>query len=109
MDNIQKNLIISSRVKERRKRTRVLWDAAHKRLCELYGDMPDVRILNRFYSEKMIFENTDNPIIWDVIGAIRERARERGELISLSGTDGCCLCAHLLGAAETQTKLRHAL
>ena len=29
-----------------------IWDKAYKRIFELYGDMPNLRIISRFYSEK---------------------------------------------------------
>ena len=32
-----------------------IWDKAYKRIFELYGDMPDLRIVSRFYSEKQGF------------------------------------------------------
>ena len=32
-----------------------VWDKAYKRIFELYGDMPDLRIVSRFYSEKQAF------------------------------------------------------
>ena len=32
-----------------------IWDNAYKRIFELYGDMPDLRIVSRFYSEKQAF------------------------------------------------------
>ena len=32
-----------------------IWDKAYKRIFELYGDMPVLRIVSRFYSEKQGF------------------------------------------------------
>ena len=32
-----------------------IWDKAYKRVFELYGDAPDLRIVSRFYSEKQAF------------------------------------------------------
>jgi len=29
-----------------------IWDKAYKRIFELYGDAPDLRIVSRFFSEK---------------------------------------------------------
>ena len=35
------------------------WDKAYKRIFELYGNVPDLRIVSRFYSEKMILQESD--------------------------------------------------
>ena len=32
-----------------------IWDKAYKRIFELYGDMPDLRIVSRYFSEKQAF------------------------------------------------------
>ena len=32
-----------------------IWDNVYKRIFELYGDMPDLRIISRFFSEKQAF------------------------------------------------------
>ena len=32
-----------------------IWDEAYKRIFKFYGDMPDLRIISRFYSEKQAF------------------------------------------------------
>ena len=32
-----------------------IWDKAYNRIFELYGDMPDLRIISRFFSEKKAF------------------------------------------------------
>ena len=32
-----------------------IWDKAYKRIFELYGNVPDLRIVSRFYSEKQAF------------------------------------------------------
>lgn len=78
-----------------------LWQKAEKTLYALYGDMPDIRILNRFYSEKMIFGETDDIILWDLVAEIRLEAKHSGDLTNLSGTDSSCFVAYLMGASET--------
>lgn len=77
-----------------------LWKKAENTLYALYGDMPDIRILNRFYSEKMTFGGSDAIILWDRVGKIRCEALKRNHFIRTSGNAGSCFTAYLLGAAE---------
>ena len=86
-----------------------LWQKAKKALDALYGDMPDVRILNRFYSEKMLFEYTDYIIMWYLVAELRLRAKETDCLTKLSGTDASTLTAFLLSATETNPLELHYL
>ena len=76
MDNTSKNAVIKEKITERKRIERNLWKKAHNALTCLYGDMPNVRILNRFYSEKMLFENGDYIMMWDLVAELRLRARE---------------------------------
>ena len=74
-----------------------LWQKAEDTLHAIYGDMPDLRILNRFYAEKMIYGKSDNIIFWDLIAELRIEAKIRGDLTRLSST---CFVANLMGASE---------
>ena len=108
MDNT-KNTVINEKITERKRIERNLWKKAHNALICLYGDMPDVSILNRFYSEKMLFENGDYIMMWDLVAELRLRAREMDCLTKLSGTDTATLTAFLLSATETNPLELHYL
>ncbi len=84
-----------------------LWQKAEKALYDIYGDMPDIHILNRFYSEKMVFEKTQSVIFWDLVTEIRRRAKEKGYAATLGGTDGSCFTAYLLGMCENPLPLHY--
>ena len=77
-----------------------LWQKAEKTLYALYGDMADMRILNRFYSEKMAFFGSDVIILWNRVGEICAKAASRNHLARVRGTVGSCFTAYLLGATE---------
>lgn len=94
----EENLVSSEEYKEQRKKD--IWNKATARLYELYGDNPDARILNRFYSEKMIFGETDTIIVWDITADIRLEAKHCGHLTNMTGTDASCFVAYLMGASD---------
>lgn len=77
-----------------------IWAKAYKRIFELYGDMPDLRIVNRFYSEKMILQESYHIRYFDLFGNIRGRAEELGEHIFVRGPADSSLIAYLLEAIE---------
>ena len=77
-----------------------LWQKAEKALYALYGDMPDIRILNRFYSEKMAFGNSDAIILWNLAGEIMCSAPTGYSMPNVTGTTGSCFTAYLLGATS---------
>ena len=104
-----KNTTIKEIITERNRVKNNLWKKAHNTMIACYGDMPDVRILNRFYSEKMLFESGDYIMMWDLVAELRLRAREIDCLTKLSGTDTATLTAFLLGATETNPLELHYL
>ena len=79
-------------------RGRALWKRARDTLNVFYGEIPDISILNRFYSEKMYFGH--KIILWDILGEIRLRAKEKDYITTLPGTLSSCFAAHLLGASD---------
>ena len=83
-----------------RKHINDLWQKAEDALRALYGDMPDLFILNRFYSEKMAFFGSDVIISWARVGEICREAASRNHLAMVRGTVGSCFTAYLLGATE---------
>lgn len=68
-----------------------------------------MRILNRFYSEKMLFENGNYIMMWDLVAELRLRAREMDCLTKLLGTYTATLTAFLLSATETNPLELHYL
>ena len=98
---------MNNKINERKERINKLWKKAHDVLNSVYGEMPDVRMLNRFYSEMMIFGKSDSIIFWDLVAKIRDRARERGYTTSIGGTDGSCFTAYLLGLCENPLPLHY--
>lgn len=88
-----------------------LFDLAYERLLGLYGGdchTPDVRVLDRFFEEKMIMqENPFSVRYFELIGRLRQVAAEKGEHLYLSGTGGASFVAYLLGASETNPLPRH--
>lgn len=109
MNEITKNKITNENITTRKRLGSRLWKKAQDTINALYGDMPDVRILNRFYSEKMLFENTDYIIMWDLVAELRLRAKENNCLTKLAGTDTAAFSAFLLGATETNPLPLHYL
>lgn len=77
-----------------------IFDKAYHRLTELYGNTPDIHILSRFYSEKMILQESDYIRYLDLFGRISERATTLGEHIRIRGTAGSSFIANLLGATD---------
>lgn len=84
-------------IREKEKLKKELWEKAEEAFFALYGETPDSRILNRFYSEKMIFGETDAIIIWDITADIRLEAKKCGHLTNMTGTDASCFVAYLMG------------
>ncbi len=95
--------------KELGKIKRELWKKAHDALNFIYGDMPDVRILNRFYSEKMLFENSDYIMMWDLVAELRLKAKEDGSITRIYGTNTDAFASFLLAATETNPLELHYL
>lgn len=78
----------------------LLWQKAHDKLTEKYGELIDPTILLRFYHEKALLGSRDWIVFWDLIAKLKKRAREKGEHISLAGSVGASFVAYLLGATE---------
>ena len=77
-----------------------IWDNVYKRIFELYGDMPDLRIVSRFYSEKQAFMQYEiGKYFYDLAGLCRE-AEESGEQLIVKAPLASCLVAYLLGATD---------
>ena len=98
--NKDESIIINLKNQERSKLKKQLWDKAYDKMIAIYGDLPDKAILERFYSEKKMFNVSDAIILIDLIARIRSSSNEIGFQISLGGTEGSCFVSYLLGAVE---------
>jgi len=77
-----------------------IFDKAYHSLIDFYAGKPDIWCLNRFYSEKMILQESDYIRYFDLFGNIRRRAEELGEHIFVRGVADSSLIAFLLEAAD---------
>ena len=79
-----------------------IWNKAEKRLYELYGDYPDLRIVvNHFLSERMALAHFGVAEYFDEIAGIcRESLEKYNEKLIAKNTVSCCFTAYLLGASD---------
>ena len=77
-----------------------IWDKAHNRIFELYGDMPDLRIVSRFYSEKQAFMQYEIGKYFYDLAKLRREAEEAGERLITKNIAASCLVAYLLGTTD---------
>ena len=78
-----------------------IWNKAYKKLFELYGETPDIQIVNRFLSEKRFLADYGVAEYFDELGGIcRESIEKYNEKLIAKNTVSCCLTAYLLGASE---------
>ena len=88
-----------------------LLDKAYNCLLELYSGehtSPDIRILSRFYQEKMILSECEPYTRYlELLGKVRCVADEKGEHIFVRGTTGASFIAYLLGATDINPLPRH--
>ena len=78
-----------------------LWQKAYDNLQERYGVNPDLRILNRFYSEKMALRKSDSIILWDLALKIKNKATTSGQTLTIHGGIQSSFSGHLLAATDT--------
>lgn len=78
-----------------------IWNKAEQRLYELYGEYPDLCIVNRFLSEKMALAHFGVAEYFDELAGIcRESIEKYNEKLIVKNTVSCCFTAYLLGASE---------
>lgn len=77
-----------------------IWGNAYKRIFEIYGDMPDLRIVSRFYSEKQTFMQYEVGKYFYNLAKLRREAEEAGERLIVKAPVASCLLAYLLGATD---------
>jgi DNA polymerase III alpha subunit (gram-positive type) len=77
-----------------------IWDEAYKRIFKFYGDMPDLRIISRFYSEKQAFMQYEVGKYFYDLAKLRCEAEEAGERLIVKAPVASCLVAYLLGTTD---------
>ena len=77
-----------------------IWETAHKRIFDLYGDMPDLLIVSRFYSEKQAFMQYGVANYFNKLAMLRHEAENTGGLLIVNNAIASCFVAYLLGAVD---------
>ena len=77
-----------------------IWDKAYNRIYELYGDMPDLRIVSRFYSEKQALMQYEVGKYFYDLAKLRRGAEEAGERLIVKAPVASCFVAYLLRATD---------
>lgn len=77
-----------------------IWDSAYKKIFEHYGDMPDLRIVSRFYSEKQAFMQYEVGEYFYDLAKLRREAEDAGERLIVKNVVDSCLVAYLLGTTD---------
>ena len=79
-----------------------IWNKANKKIFELYGKNPDLRIVNRFLSEKSALEHFGVAGYFEELSGIcKESLNKHNEKLIAKNTVSCCFTAYLLGASDT--------
>ena len=77
-----------------------IWDKAYKRIFEIYGDMPDLRIINRFLSEKQaLMQHEAGKYFYD-LAKLRREVEDAGERLVVKNAVASCLVSYLIGATD---------
>ena len=78
-----------------------IWDKAYKRIFELYGENPDLNIVNRFLSEKVALAHFGVAEYFEELAGICQESIEKyNEKLVVKNTVCSCFTAYLLGASE---------
>ena len=76
------------------------WDKAYTKIFELYGNMPDLRIISRFYSEKQAFMQYEIGKYFYDLAKLRREAEGVGERLIVKAPVASCLVAYLLDTID---------
>ena len=77
-----------------------IWDKAYKRIFELYGDMPDLRIVSRFHSEKQALMQYDVGKYFYDLFRFRAEVKQADDRMVVKAPIASCCVAYLLGATD---------
>ena len=84
-----------------------IWDKAYKRIFELYGDMPDLRIVSRFYSEKQVFMQYEVGKYFYDLFRLRAEVKQADDRMVVKAPIASCFVAYLLGATDENPLQAH--
>lgn len=78
-----------------------IWNKAYKRIFELYGDKPDIKIRNRFYDEKMAFADLGvGEYLAQLSDIMRKSLEKYDEMLVPKNFIASTLTAYLLGVSD---------
>lgn len=77
-----------------------IWDKAYKRIFELYGNVPDLRIVSRFYSEKQVFMQYEVGKYFYDLFRLRAEVKQADDRMVVKAPIASCFVAYLLGATD---------
>ena len=77
-----------------------LWNKAYKKIFELYGETPDIQIVNRFFCEKRVLADGCGEYFNELANICRESLETHNEKLVVKNTVASCFTAYLLGASE---------
>ena len=78
-----------------------IWNKAYTRIFELYGENPDLNIVNRFLSEKAALSHFGVAEYFEELAGICQESIEKyNEKLVVKNTVCSCFTAYLLGASE---------
>lgn len=77
-----------------------IWDKAYKRIFELYGNVPDLRIISRFYSEKQAFMQYEIGKYFYDLFRLRAEVKQADDRMVVKAPIASCFVAYLLGATD---------
>ena len=78
-----------------------IWNKAYKRIFELYGENPNLNIVNRFLSEKAALAHFGVAEYFEELAGICQESIEKyDEKLVVKNTVASCFTAYLLGASE---------
>ena len=78
-----------------------IWNKAYTRIFELYGENPDLNIVNRFLSEKAALSHFGVAEYFEELAGICQESIEKyNEKLVVKNTVASCFTACLLGASE---------
>ena len=84
---------------------KALWEKAEKRMEELYGEDPPLRIMNHFITERNALHRCNAVIIFDVLARVNHAARQSRKGFYAGGST--CFTSWLLGATEVNPLEAH--
>lgn len=77
-----------------------IWDSAYQRIFEIYGDMPDLRIVSRFYGEKQALMQYESGKYFYNLAKLRHKAEDADKILIVKNTLASCYIAYLLGTTD---------